>query len=162
MNAPKPISDRVWGVRCPDGPVLSVTLIESVAHEPATKWDDASCTGGPGPHRVVYADIEWEENVTDEYDDRDAEQHELLFPFTCVTSAGGPHEDHAFVAGVQLGQLIERLRPRHIAATTDLVDDTLEAQCDLMAMAYGYSSEVLARPDGWIHVGFTRQDTPTL
>jgi hypothetical protein len=65
----------------------------------------------------------------------------LVYPFTCVTSVGGPYDDQAFAAGVQLGSISGALRVGEIAGATRFnftVPTTLVDQLELVGMAYGY------------------------
>ena len=84
---------------------------------------------------------------------------QLAYPFVVCQSQGGPYPDDAFVAGVQLGQLIGELkhsRPIYHEAT---VMPALVPQIDLVAMHEGYSmtSEPWeAAPDDWAFVSLTR------
>ena len=93
----------------------------------------------------------------EEYDDRERNM-ELVLPFKCVRSVGGPYDDEAFVAGFAVGRLDGRLEPRTIVAMIDLFYEALVAQVDLVAMSHGYAADVLHVEDGWAHVGFTRSD----
>lgn len=88
-----------------------------------------------------------------DYDDR---ERELVVPFRCVTSAGGPFDDDAFTAGFQAGMLYQKLSTPDLAAATEMVYEALEELADLMGMRYGLTMDVLWRGDGWVHLGFTR------
>ena len=62
---------------------------------------------------------------------------DLVMPFVCVTSNGGPYDDEAFVAGYRLGQLDHALSidgPYTTVMVTCRPDDV--AQVDLIAMRY--------------------------
>lgn len=66
-------------------------------------------------------------------------QSELVMPFVTVTSKGGPHEDEAYVAGWEMGQLdtiLELVKPeiRHQPVKTANL-----AQADLIAMRHNYT-----------------------
>lgn len=89
------------------------------------------------------------------YDDRE-HSYELLLPFRCVASVGGPFDDDAFTAGFQAGQLYQKLSNPVLRGATEMVYEALEEQADLIAMAAGVSVEVLWRGEGWVHLGFDR------
>ncbi len=69
---------------------------------------------------------------------------ELVMPFVTVQSVGGPHEDDAYVAGYQMGQLWVRLAT---AAANELEFGHLtilaasRTQADLIAMHHGFTAE---------------------
>jgi hypothetical protein len=77
----------------------------------------------------------------DELDKPEEEGYGLLYPFTVVTSKGGPYDDDAFVAGVQVGRIDMGLEVARVTgavryrvmAPTDLVK-----QLDLVGMARGW------------------------
>ena len=76
--------------------------------------------------------------------------YELVFPFVCTTSAGGPYDDAAFVAGMPLGQLDAHLRTLKsvpVPSHTVTVYRELVAQADLIAMARGWSMAEQEIPD---------------
>lgn len=92
----------------------------------------------------------------DEYDDRD-HSDELVMPFICVQSAGGPYDDRSFVAGFQLGGVQRALQIAGTLACTVLLYTEAVRQADLIAMAEGFKMDVLSvTSDGWTHVGFTK------
>lgn len=72
---------------------------------------------------------------------------ELVEPFVIVTSAGGPFDDAAFVAGVAYASMSMRLEIGQPTQLVEYVDPRLVPQLDLMAMRYGY---VLTRGDGLV------------
>lgn len=90
-----------------------------------------------------------------EYDDRE-HGYEMLMPFRCVRSTGGPFEDDAFTAGFQAGMLYQKLSLPDLAAASEMVYESIEQQADLIAMQFNLHMEVLWRGDGWVHLGFTR------
>lgn len=90
-----------------------------------------------------------------DYDDRE-HMHELVMPFKCVKSVGGPYDDDGFTAGFQCGQLFQKLSVPNLAAASEMVYETLEQQADLIAMLFNLTVNVLWRGDGWVHLGFTR------
>jgi hypothetical protein len=79
--------------------------------------------------------------MSDPLDQPDEERYEMLYPFVACASQGGPYEDDAFVAGVQLGRIdqaltvAETIGSKRLAFTvrTDLVK-----QLELVAMARGF------------------------
>jgi hypothetical protein len=88
--------------------------------------------------------------------------HELLYPFTVCTSAGGPYDDDTFTAGYQVGALDQALRVAH-ACSVDTISRvifaTLADQAELVGMARGFAIMTRdADPDGptWVCVTFTR------
>jgi hypothetical protein len=60
----------------------------------------------------------------------------LVMPFVICKSNGGPLDDHAFVAGVQFGDLYRRLET-DTAQSMYVVPDIVP-QLDLAAMHFGY------------------------
>lgn len=96
-------------------------------------------------------------------------QMSLVYPFTCVTSVGGPYEDQAFCAGVQVGRISDELRHGELTGATVFeytVPTALVAQLELVGMAYGYpvldraeveaTDEHDAMPE-WTFVTFRRE-----
>lgn len=79
--------------------------------------------------------------MTDPLDQPEQEGYDLLYPFTVVTSKGGPYDDDAFTAGFACGALDRALTVVHAAGgisyqatvRTDLVE-----QCELIGMARGF------------------------
>ena len=95
-------------------------------------------------------------------DDEDVE-YELVMPFVVVASTGGPYDDEAYCAGVELGRL------DHDLLTMCTWVDQFEAlirldnvpQVDLLAMQYGWTVDHDADQayDGWIMVTLQRVQT---
>lgn len=79
--------------------------------------------------------------MPDPLDQPGDEGYGLLYPFTCVTSTGGPYGDAAFVAGVQVGQ-IDRALTVALASGADrfraTVRTDLVRQLELVGMARGF------------------------
>lgn len=79
--------------------------------------------------------------MTDPLDQPEPEGYGLLYPFICVTSQGGPYDDAAFTAGMQVGQ-IDRALTLALAAGADrfraTVRTDLVKQLELVGMARGF------------------------
>ena len=75
-------------------------------------------------------------------EDADEAGYELLVPFVCVESAGGPYDDESFTHGFQVGRLWEELRPREPMSTWFVTE--LEEQLALVA---GHHRMVLSKAD---------------
>lgn len=101
-------------------------------------------------------------------DDEHAEKttYALLYPFTCVTSKGGPFDDTAFVAGVTVGRIDMALT---VAFATGVdrywvtVPTALVPQLELVGMAHGYpvlTSEQSSEWPEWTLVTFQTEETP--
>lgn len=68
--------------------------------------------------------------------------HQLSMPFTVVTSAGGPYDDAAFVAGYACGHFqaeLQALVAHQTLPRPRYVHTGHVPQFDLIAMKYGYS-----------------------
>ena len=90
--------------------------------------------------------------------------HSLAVPFVVCTSAGGPFDDDAFVAGFQCGDIDRALK---VAAANDsdgatfTVRSELVRQLELHAMYRGFPSvEVTELDEEWSKIEFRRGDTP--
>lgn len=88
----------------------------------------------------------------------DDDELRLVYPFVVCASEGGPYDDESFVAGVQFGQLMERLN--HVsgweqATVLTTIRDTLEAQVDLLAMDAGFVVRVEEYHEGWRSISLT-------
>jgi hypothetical protein len=70
----------------------------------------------------------------------------LVFPFLCVQSKNGPFDDRAFVAGAQLGQILEALRSRNVSRLEAYIFPEIAETVDLAAMRYGW---VIKSCDPW-------------
>jgi hypothetical protein len=87
---------------------------------------------------------------------------ELILPFVCVSSKGGPFDDEAFTAGFECGMLwdlLGGLRDGEVPFTDEpvLVRASLRVQADLMAMERGYTMAAEATDGGWwLLATFTR------
>lgn len=72
----------------------------------------------------------------------DEPEYELVYPFVACQSQGGPYEDQAFVAGVQLGKLTQSLEIASTLGverlTTRTIYTSLVPQVELAGMAYGF------------------------
>ena len=65
----------------------------------------------------------------------------LVYPFTVCASVGGPYDDNAFVAGVQLGRIHEALAAAAAIRADRLrftVYTSLVKQLELVGMAQGF------------------------
>lgn len=97
--------------------------------------------------------------MSDEYE---PEHHlELVMPFVCVTSVGGPFDDDAFVAGYQLGRLDQELAvldALEFASDSRLVDTRCLDQLDLIAMKHGWrvSHRGYESEGGWVDIDLER------
>lgn len=90
-----------------------------------------------------------------DWDDREPPS-DVDVPYNVTTSKGGPYDDVSFMAGIQFGQIRAFLYGRYTAAATALVYSEMLTQLDLLAMAHGYTCDVLNADEVWTHVGFTR------
>jgi hypothetical protein len=101
----------------------------------------------------------------------DGEAMELVFPFLAVQSQGGPYDDNAFVAGVQIGRIdrmLEMAAAINVKRTeTVTIYSTLVPQAELCGMARGFPVMTADTEDdplfaGWAHVSFASdaQDIP--
>jgi hypothetical protein len=88
--------------------------------------------------------------------DEDGASYALVMPFLPVTSRGGPHDDEAYVAGVEMGFLDRDLVNDIVPADGQPVHATNREQADLIAMHRGYTAEFADVGDGWLHATFTR------
>lgn len=83
--------------------------------------------------------------------------YELVMPFVCVTSKGGPYDDESFTAGWQMGALyclLDRVSP-------PVHEDTIRTNCceqaDLIAMRYGYTATFeQSEIDEWTFMTLTK------
>lgn len=89
------------------------------------------------------------------------EGYEIVLPFTVVTSAGGPYEDQAFVAGFQAGSIDVDLRVG-MPQPEYWVPSALVPQLDLIAMRRGYLMEHEPWADDvrWSRIEFRLPDEP--
>lgn len=77
--------------------------------------------------------------------------YELVLPFVCVASKGGPFDDDAFVAGYRLGMLdleLAMLNTLEFSSVAKVVDKRCLDQVDLIAMHRGWRV---------LHVGFEHE-----
>lgn len=90
-------------------------------------------------------------------DDDQPAEYGLVMPFVTTVSHGGPHDDDAYVAGIEMGRLdalLEHQRPR-------VHDQPIHAanaeQADLIAMRRGYVAVLSEEQvEGWRHLWLTR------
>lgn len=79
---------------------------------------------------------------TEDLDQPQEDGYELVVPFIVCQSKGGPHEDDAFVAGFQCGQIDQALKtgPAVMAVRIwfPMVRTDLREQLELIAMHRGY------------------------
>ena len=84
---------------------------------------------------------------------------EPVMPFLCVQSKGGPFEDKAFVAGVQLGILYQAtMPPLAMLHVISVVYSEIVSTLDLVAMKHGYRLQTLQSEEypEWTHVDLIR------
>lgn len=100
----------------------------------------------------------------DQPEDDDA--MELVFPFIACVSQGGPYDDAAFVAGVQLGRIdrmLEMAAAINVARTeTVTIYAQLVRQAELCGMARGFPVMEIGTEDdplfaAWAHVTFAKE-----
>lgn len=86
---------------------------------------------------------------------------DLVMPFVTVTSQGGPHDDDAYSAGWEMGQLdafLTHTQPvfhgQHILAVNAI-------QADLIAMKHGYEARtvVMAGNPDWSWLELDKAET---
>lgn len=79
--------------------------------------------------------------------------HEFLMPFLPVASKGGPHDDDAYTAGWEMGQLWHAFEMSTVIGISALGDQTIRRenreQADLIAMHFGYVAEFQDYDDRW-------------
>ena len=111
--------------------------------------------------------------MTDPLDQPEDEGYDLLYPFICVTSKGGPFDDDAFVAGVTVGNLDCALHVAR-AAGADRYRTTVRTavvkQLELVGMARGFPVVIAeqveetedhpAMPE-WSYITFLTESEPT-
>lgn len=106
--------------------------------------------------------------MTDSLDEPQPDGYSLVYPFVVCASHGGPYDDNAFVAGVQLGRIDQALETATVLGVDRLsftVFTTLVHQLELVGMARGFpivtatevgeTAEHAAMPQ-WSHVTFER------
>ncbi len=102
---------------------------------------------------------------TESDDDTDEEiQYQLLYPFVCCVSNGGPYDDDAFTAGYAMGRLDECLKAAQNAGAmlvTYTIRTELVRQAELIAMHYNFPV-MMFRPVAdypeWGEVSFARSE----
>ena len=97
-------------------------------------------------------------------DDHSQHEYELVMPFVTVTSVGGPHDDDAYVAGWEMGDLDASLRvlSRFGVEIHKTIRADNRAQADLIAMKHGMQADFRKTdvvqdgvlPDEWLFVIF--------
>lgn len=81
---------------------------------------------------------------------------ERSMPFLPVESRGGPHDDDAYAAGWEMGQLDNYLR-YGLPVVHDLSIHVENAeQAELVAMSNGYRAVMEPGSDGWCSLRLTR------
>lgn len=73
----------------------------------------------------------------------DPNEYSLLVPFTCLQSAGGDLDDHAFVIGFILGGLNQAMTEGREIEMTATIQTVAVGQLDLIAMARGYTMKAI-------------------
>jgi hypothetical protein len=91
-------------------------------------------------------------------EDDEEEEMNLVMPLIIVASNGGPYDDEAFVAGMNLQQLWSVLdaKPR---SYQQFVRSSLIPQIDLLAMHFGYRMRAepwAPEPEQWTFAKFDR------
>ncbi|GAA0738629.1 hypothetical protein Drose_04340 [Dactylosporangium roseum] len=79
--------------------------------------------------------------MTDPLDQPEDEGYDLLYPFICVTSKGGPYDDDTFVAGVSVGMIDQALATARSCGADryrTTVRTNLLKQLELVGMARGF------------------------
>ena len=91
-------------------------------------------------------------------DESNEAEYGLVMPFVAVASKGGPHDDDAYVAGYEAGQLDEALNVLALFGAVGPIrrtlHDTNQGQADLIAMRHGYSVTFTEAGDGWVQATF--------
>lgn len=89
----------------------------------------------------------------DPMDQPEEDAYDLVMPFVCVTSAGGPYNDEAFTAGVQLGRITQALQAASAFGVRRMepitVKSTLAKQLELAGMAYGFPVVTVDESEEW-------------
>lgn len=87
----------------------------------------------------------------------DNSDHVLVMPFVTVASRGGPHEDHAFCAGWQMGGISVLLQLGQMPIYEVTIRTDCVPQADLIAMDRGYTLDTMASDvAGWTFARFTK------
>lgn len=79
-------------------------------------------------------------------------EYGLVMPFILVTSRGGPYDDHAYVAGWNMGALEAEMRIARALGTTPkarYLSPVDEPQVDLLAMRFGFTVTATAHDVDW-------------
>lgn len=110
--------------------------------------------------------------MTSPLDQPEPEGLELVYPFVACKSQGGPYDDDAFVAGVQLGRIDASLQAAAalgLDRAEFMVYTTLAGQLELVGMARGFpvvtatkvgeTADHPAMPQ-WTRVVFEQSDHP--
>jgi hypothetical protein len=94
-------------------------------------------------------------------DDDNGHTYDLILPFVCVVSVGGPYDDDAFVAGWRLALLDRQLAAPYGLECATTIRNEERRQADLIAMRHGWSLETEGPEpaDEWLNVTF-RRDNP--
>lgn len=79
----------------------------------------------------------------------------LEIPFLPVASKGGPHDDDAYVAGWEMGQLEARLHYERPAVLEMNIHAENAEQAELLAMNSGYTAKMKHSADGWYWLSLT-------
>lgn len=94
-------------------------------------------------------------------DDEQEHNMELVLPFVCCISQGGPLDDHAFVAGCRFYELKQRLEIGKPDVLTSFEFPEMVPLLDLLAMDLGYKLTHFPwpeAPDEWEQVTFGPHD----
>jgi hypothetical protein len=86
-----------------------------------------------------------------------APEYNLVLPFVAVTSKGGPYDDHAYVAGYEMGLLDARLAEVRPTLLETTIHTANAEQADLIAMSHGYVCTVVQSEESpeWSFATFT-------
>lgn len=86
-------------------------------------------------------------------------EYELVMPFVCVTSKGGPYDDTAFCAGWHMGSLDALLASTRPVVHEDTIRTSCREQADLISMKHGYKATFEeSEYDEWTFMSLTRED----
>lgn len=96
-------------------------------------------------------------------DDDDDLEYAMAFPFVTVQTQGGPHEDNAYCAGYEMGQLDKSLAdvPAWVEGGTFTIQTVNIKQADIIAMNYGFVAEFETCPESegfWTHMSVRRSE----
>lgn len=85
--------------------------------------------------------------MTDEHET----EYDLVMPFVCVKSKGGPYEDGAFAAGYQAGLLDAAASRGDELIIPFITYSHMVVQFDLIAMRNGYRLNITSDDGEWVN-----------